>query len=628
MSIIETGYDVVVVGGGHAGIEASLVCARTGKNTLMVTMDRMAIGRMSCNPAIGGLAKGHLVREIDALGGEMAKIIDATGIQFRMLNRSKGPAVWSPRAQADRKLYAQEALRVIESQENLSVHEGMVTRILHTSGKLTAVELQDGIIIETKAVVVTTGTFLNGLIHIGLKQFSAGRIGEPAANGLTDSLMAAGHSSIRFKTGTPPRIDGTTVNWGVTIAQGGDDPPFPFSYQTERIKRDQINCYLTYTNENTHKFILSGLDRSPMYTGIIQSLGPRYCPSVETKIVRFPDKDRHQIFLEPEGLDTNEIYVNGFSTSLPEDIQEKGIHSIRGLENAAISRFGYAIEYDAFPPTELKPTLESKYVSGVFLAGQICGTSGYEEAAGQGFIAGINASLAIEGKSPFVLERSEAYIGVMIDDLVTKGVDEPYRMFTSRAEYRLILRQDNADERLMKYGREFGLIPGEIYDRMLSRRALVHEIIAKAKSRRVKPEEINPILQKSGSASLDKVESLYQILKRPEIEIRTLAGIFEEFGFSSSGDSDIILPKVEMETRYEGYIKRQQDQIAKLRKWEHALIPEDIQYSKVDSLKMEAVEKLNKLRPRSIGQASRIPGITPAAISLLLIYLKRTGRLN
>ncbi len=628
MGAVAWGYDVVVIGGGHAGIEASLVCARLGKATLLVTMDSRATGRMSCNPAIGGLAKGHLVREIDALGGEMARIIDATGIQFRMLNRSKGPAVWSPRAQADRKLYAEEAQRIIASQENLTVYEGMVIDIIRISGRAAGVRLLSGEEIATKAVVVTAGTFLNGLIHIGLRNFPAGRIDEPAATGLTDSLMAAGHSAIRFKTGTPPRIDGNTVDWDATSAQPGDDPPFPFSYRTERIEREQVDCYLTYTNENTHKSILSGLDRSPLYSGVIKSLGPRYCPSVETKIVRFPDKGRHQIFLEPEGLDTDEIYVNGFATSLPEDIQEKAIQSIRGLEKAIIKRYGYAIEYDAFPPTELKPTLESRFLPGVYLAGQICGTSGYEEAAGQGLIAGINAVLAIDGKQSFILERSEAYIGVMIDDLVTRGVDEPYRMFTSRAEYRLVLRQDNADERLMKYGRELGLISEGIYERMVSRRKVVDEIILRAKSRRVRPEEINPILQESGSPSIERVESLYQILKRPDVNVRRFVRFFEGIEGLHASEADSIIPKVEMESRYEGYIKRQEDQISKFRKWEHALIPADIEYREVDSLKAEVVEKLNKFRPRSIGQASRIPGITPAAISLLLIFMKRRGWLN
>ena len=618
-------YDIIVIGGGHAGIEAALVSARMGKRTAIVTMDRNAIGRMSCNPAIGGLAKGHLVREIDAMGGQMAKIIDATGIQFRMLNRSKGPAVWSPRAQADRKLYAREALHVIEQQEKLTIFEGMVVRLITVKGKLAAIQLKNGDCLETRAVVVTTGTFMNGLIHIGLKSFPAGRIDEPPSTGLSESLLEYGHTSARFKTGTPPRIDGRSVDLDHTIVQEGDNPPIPFSYQTESIQREQVPCYLTYTNETSHAILKSGLDRSPLYTGIITSSGPRYCPSVETKVVRFPDKVRHQIFLEPEGLDTSEMYVNGFSTSLPEDVQDSALRTVKGLEHVEITRFGYAIEYDFFPPTEIKPTMESRFIHGVFLAGQICGTSGYEEAAGQGLIAGINAVLLLDGKPPFLLERSEAYIGVMIDDLVTKGIDEPYRMFTSRAEYRLLLRQDNADERLMKYGRQLGLVSEESFQEIDYRRNMVKELIEKAKSRWVHPDEINPFLASTGSTLLSKVDSLYQVMKRPEVNVDSVAALINGMIPEKLEDIEKILPKMEMETRYEGYVRRQMEQVEKFQKLESVLLPADINYDELNSLKAEVVERLNNHRPLSIGQASRIPGITPAAISTLLIHMKKHG---
>ncbi len=613
-------YDVIVVGGGHAGSEAALVAAGMGCETLLITMNINFIAWMSCNPAIGGLAKGHLVKEIDALGGEMAKVIDRTGIQFRMLNRSRGPAVWSPRAQADRLMYSADVKKRIENKDNLTIKEGMVVEILTDKKRAVGVKTSTGLIYEGKAVIISNGTFLNGLIHIGLKSYPGGRAGEVPSTGLTENLNKLGIKSDRLKTGTPPRIDGKTVDWEVLAVQPGDKVIIPFSYQTEKIEREQVSCYLTYTSKETHKILLGGFDRSPLYTGVIKSTGPRYCPSIETKIVRFKDKERHQIFLEPEGLGTSEYYVNGFSTSLPEDIQINGLRSIRGLEKAEIKRFGYAIEYDYFPTYQVKYNLELRTIENLFLAGQINGTSGYEEAAALGIMAGINAVLKIRNEKPFILGRQEAYIGVLIDDLITKGTDEPYRMFTSRAEYRLLLRQDNADERLMEYGYRFGLISGEVYDNMKRKREEKERIIISLYDKKVKPLEINPVLESVNSSKVESTVNIAQILKRPEIKFSDIQKFIEQE--KGSDTLEKISPQVEMEIKYKGYIDRQLSQVKQTKTLEGKKIPGDIDYLKIKSISSEAKEKLQKVRPLSIGQASRIPGVNPTDISVLLIHLK------
>ena len=616
-------FDIIVVGGGHAGCEAAVASAGMGCKTLLITMNMNSIAWMSCNPAIGGLAKGHLVKEIDALGGEMAKVIDATGIQFRMLNRSKGPAVWSPRAQADRVMYSSEMKSRIEKKDNLTIKECMVEEILADGKRAAGVKTSTGLVYGSRAVVITAGTFLNGLIHIGLKSYPGGRAGEIPSKGLTENLNKLGIKSERFKTGTPPRIDGKTVNWKLLTVQNGDENPVPFSYQTEKIEKVQVPCYLTYTNPETHNILFSGFDRSPLYSGVIKSLGPRYCPSIETKLVRFKDKERHQIFLEPEGYNTSEYYVNGFATSLPEDIQIKGLRSIKGLEEVEITRFGYAIEYDYFPTYQIKLNLESRAVENLFLAGQINGTSGYEEAAGLGMMAGINAALKLQNEKPFILDRSEAYIGVLIDDLVTRGTDEPYRMFTSRAEYRLLLRQDNADERLMEYGYGFGLIPDKVYEKMKKKKGDRERIVVSLYKKKVKPNEINPVLERVNSAKIDCAVNIAQILKRPEISFSDISEFLR--GEEKNDSLDSIAPQVEMEIKYKGYIERQISQVERMKKHENELIPDDIDYYKIISISTEAKEKLSKVRPHSIGQASRIPGMTPSDISVLLIYLKKIG---
>jgi len=616
-------YDVIVVGAGHAGCEAALVSQRLGCSTLLITLNLETVAKMFCNPAIGGLAKGQLVREVDALGGEMAKVIDETGIQFRMLNRSKGPAVWSPRAQADNKLYSSAMKRHLEEQPGLTLMEGMVTSLLVEKGRVEGVVTGDGRKFCAKAVIVTTGTFLNSLIHIGLNNYTGGPADELAAVGFTRSIIETGHKADRFKTGTPPRLDGRTINWDVLEIQHGDENPSPFSYQTEKIEREQITCYITHTNPETHGILREGLERSPLYTGIITSLGPRYCPSVETKIVRFPNNEHHQIFLEPEGLDTDEIYVNGFSTSLPDDIQIRGIHSIKGLEKAELLRFGYAIEYDYFPPDQIHQYLESRIVSGLYFAGQVNGTSGYEEAAAQGLMAGINAALKIRGEPPFVLKRDEAYIGVLIDDLITKGVDEPYRMFTSRAEYRLLLRQDNADERLMEYGYNFGLIPWYIYNNMKRKKEMVQDVINSCREIRVHPEQVNTILASRGSSPITQAESIRQLLKRPEMHLSDLLPCFpEKIQEELHGDTDVGT-RVEIEVKYKGYIDRQYDMVRQLKRYEEARIPEGFSYKEIRALSTEARDKLEKSRPRSVGQALRIPGITPSDGAVLMVYLKK-----
>ena len=602
-------YDIVVIGAGHAGCEAALASARLGLSTCLFTINLDTIAQMSCNPAIGGLAKGHLVREIDALGGEMAKVTDKAGIQFRMLNMSKGPAVWSLRAQADRVLYRLVMRKVIESQENLDIKQALVEKIVTEDGKVKGVLTSLGIFYGARAVVITTGTFLKGLIHIGFENFSAGRAGEFPSMGLSDSLRELGLKIGRLKTGTPPRLDAKTIDFSKTEPQWGDDPPQSFSHSTEKITNPQLPCYITYTNSETHKIILSNLDRSPLYSGKIKGVGARYCPSIEDKVVRFAERERHQVFLEPEGLDTKEYYANGIPTSLPYDVQIEFVRTIPGLEEAEIMRPGYAIEYDFVFPTQLNHNLETKMINGLFLAGQINGTSGYEEAAAQGLMAGINASLKLRGKEPLILGRHEAYIGVLIDDLITKGTDEPYRMFTSRAEYRLLLRHDNADLRLMDKGYEIGLLDKEVYQRFLEKKRLIDEELQRLKKRRFKLDE-------------NKSESLEQLLKRPEITYKFIDEVLP----SDKPLNDEIKRQVEIQVKYDGYIIRQMEIAERLKKIEKKKIPEDFNYVTVNGLSKEVLSKLLEVRPTNLGQASRIPGVTPVAVSLLMVTIERSKR--
>jgi len=617
-------YDVVVVGGGHTGIEACLACARLGHPTLLITQKVEQIGYMSCNPAVGGLAKGHLVKEIDALGGEMAKATDETGIQFRQLNDTRGPAVRSSRAQVDRQEYRSRMKRTVENQENLTIEEATVEEILIDGNQVIGVKTDSDETILTKALILAPGTFMNGLIHIGLTHFSAGRMGDPPSIGLSESLKRLEFRMGRLKTGTTPRLDRNTIDFSQLTPQYGDEPPIPFSFSTEKIDVEQVPCYMTYTNPTTHEIIKSGLDRSPLYCGIIKGIGPRYCPSIEDKVVRFADKKRHQIFLEPDGRNTNEIYPNGIPTSLPLDIQIRMLRSIEGLEEVEIIRPGYAIEYDFVDPTELKPSLETKRIRGLFHAGQINGTSGYEEAGAQGLMAGINASLSIRGQEPLILKRSDAYIGVLIDDLVTKGTAEPYRMFTSRAEYRLHLREDNADLRLREKGHEVGLVKEGDYQIFLEKKAAIENALSRITSLRINPtKENNEILHQWGSATLKKDSSLQEILKRPEIHFKHLF----EFDRSLKSFPESIQEQVEIQVKYEGYIKRQMEQIERFRRLEDVSFPEGFDLSSVIGLTTEVMEKLQKIKPHSLGQASRISGVTPAAISILMVNLKKQGYL-
>jgi len=618
-------YDIIVVGGGHAGIEASLAAARMGCSVLLMTMDIAAIGRMSCNPAIGGTAKGNLVREIDALGGEMAKIADATGIQFRMLNKSKGPAVWSPRAQNDREAYSVEVRKHVEAQQNLFILQDMVLEVFTENGEISGIETATGVKIGCKALVVSSGTFLNAIMHTGLKSRIGGRYNEPPAVGLTASLEKLGFVSGRLKTGTPPRVDRRSIDFSRLEEQPGDTEPEPFSFQTKDVTRDQVSCFLTYTNHRTHEALRTGFGESPMFTGLIKGIGPRYCPSIEDKIVRFADKERHQIFLEPEGRDTNVVYVNGFSTSLPAEVQYDAMRTVPGLENVEMLRPGYAVEYDFFPPHQVKLTLETRLVKGLFFAGQINGTSGYEEAAGQGIVAGINSALRVRGSDLFTLKRSDAYVGVMIDDLVNKGTDEPYRMFTSRAEYRLTLRQDNADRRLMKYGHRFGLIPNDVYDSLLMKEKYIQVLSEYVEQKSVPPYAANSYLESIGSSALSENEKLSQLVKRQEVTLSDILSL--DFFKSDSLPADAasqkdVVRQVEIETKYKGYIERQFEEIERFEKFEMIEIPEDFDFKSVKSLSREATEKLTKVGPRSIGQASRISGVSPADVSVLMVYLR------
>ncbi len=621
-------FDVIVVGGGHAGIEAACAAANMRCSVGLITMDRYAIGRMSCNPAIGGTAKGHLVREIDALGGMMGIIADRTGIQFRMLNKSKGPAVWSPRCQSDRKLYSEEAYRIVSQTPNLTIVEDAVNDIVTEGKNISGVNTQNGEFIKCKALILSSGTFLNGLMHTGLNSTKGGRYGEKPATGITESLITLGFETGRLKTGTPPRLKKDSINWDILEVQPGDENPQPFSHKTDLRQfpfLPQLNCHITYTDENVHKILETGFDKSPMFTGLIKGVGPRYCPSIEDKIVRFADKKQHQLFLEPEGLDSDQIYLNGFSTSLPAEIQLEAMHKIKGLEKVEMIRPGYAVEYDFFPPHQVDLTLETKIIQGLYFAGQINGTSGYEEAAAQGIMAGINAAAKIKGMPEFVLKRSEAYIAVLIDDLVNKSTDEPYRMFTSRAEHRLLLRQDNADRRLMEYSNRYGLISEKRYSEVSHKDKLVNMSVELLNQIKLHARDINPFLEKKGLNGIDSTETISKLCKRPELklkEILTINGTKEQTIIKDLMCNDSAMEQVEIELKYEGYIKRQFETVARLEKFENMDIPLTLNYLALKALSTEGREKLNKVKPRSIGQASRISGVTPSDISILLVYLK------
>lgn len=624
MSLFETTYDVIVVGGGHAGSEAAAASANMGAKTLLITMNLQNIAQMSCNPAMGGIAKGQIVREIDALGGYSAIVTDKTAIQFKMLNKSKGPAMWSPRAQSDRMMFAECWRNMLEQTENLDFYQDSVNGLLFEENKIVGVKTSLGLHIKSKSVIVTAGTFLNGLIHIGEKTFGGGRAGEGSSTGITEDLVSKGFEAGRMKTGTPPRVDGRSLDYSKMDEQPGDTVPETFSYLDTEPLTKQRSCYLTYTNKEVHDLLRDGFDRSPMFNGRIQSTGPRYCPSIEDKIDRFATKDRHQIFVEPEGWNTVEIYVNGFSTSLPEDVQDRAIRLIPGFENVKFFRYGYAIEYDYFPPTQLKHSLETKVIENLFFAGQINGTTGYEEAAAQGLMAGVNAALKIQNKEPFILKRSEAYIGVLIDDLITKGTEEPYRMFTSRAEYRTLLRQDNADLRLTPLSYELGLASEERMKKVEEKKKKTQKLIQFLEETSIRKEQVNPILESKGLAPIKQSMKMYKIAARPQLMLSDFENIEALNAFIELEEIDQkIIEQVEIHLKYSGYIEKEKANADKLNRLENVVIPQTFNYEKVKSLSYEAKEKLTKIQPTTISQASRISGVSPSDISVLLVHMGR-----
>ncbi|GEC70736.1 tRNA uridine 5-carboxymethylaminomethyl modification enzyme [Flavobacterium flevense] len=618
-------YDVIVVGAGHAGSEAAAAAANLGSKTLLVTMSLQNIAQMSCNPAMGGIAKGQIVREIDALGGYSGIVSDRTAIQFKMLNKSKGPAMWSPRVQSDRMRFAEEWRMMLEGTPNLDFYQEMVKGLIIENGKIKGITTSLGVEIRSKSVVLTNGTFLNGLIHIGEKQFGGGRAGESAAHGITEDLIKVGFEAGRMKTGTPPRVDGRSLDYSKMNEEKGDAKPSKFSYSdlTSPLTH-QRSCHMTYTSLDVHDILREGFDRSPMFNGRIKSLGPRYCPSIEDKINRFADKERHQLFVEPEGWNTCEVYVNGFSTSLPEDIQFKALSSVAGFEKVKFFRPGYAIEYDYFPPTQLKHTLETKLVEGLYFAGQINGTTGYEEAASQGLMAGINAHLKVHEKAPLILKRDEAYIGVLIDDLITKGTEEPYRMFTSRAEYRTLLRQDNADFRLTPMSFEIGLASEARLRRMERKLNESEKMVAFFRETSVSVAETNPILEEKGTAAISQGDKMFKIFSRPQIDLEDMIKFEKVQNYVAENDLDEeILEQAEIQVKYSGYIEKERNNADKLTRLEDVKIPADFDYNKIKSMSIEAKQKLNKIRPVTISQASRISGVSPSDISVLLIYMGR-----
>ncbi|MEP3208498.1 MAG: tRNA uridine-5-carboxymethylaminomethyl(34) synthesis enzyme MnmG [Maribacter sp.] len=622
--MFEKEYDVIVVGGGHAGAEAAAAAANMGSKTLLVTMNLQTIGQMSCNPAMGGIAKGQIVREIDALGGYSGIVTDKSAIQFKMLNKSKGPAMWSPRAQNDRMRFAEEWRLMLENTPNCDFYQEMVNGLLVENAKVCGVRTSLGIEVRGRAVVLTNGTFLNGLIHIGEKQFGGGRAGEKAATGITEQLLEFGFESGRMKTGTPPRVDGRSLDYSKMILQPGDENPEKFSYTSTRSLESQRDCHMTHTSQLVHDLLKEGFDRSPMFNGRIKSIGPRYCPSIEDKINRFADKDRHQLFVEPEGWNTVEVYVNGFSTSLPEDVQFKALRSVVGFEHVKFFRPGYAIEYDYFPPTQLKHTLETKLVENLYFAGQINGTTGYEEAASQGLMAGVNAHLKLNEKEEFILKRDEAYIGVLIDDLITKGTEEPYRMFTSRAEYRTLLRQDNADLRLTPKGYEIGLAGKERLRRMKEKQQKSDAFIRFFQKTSVLPEDINPILESVDSALVKQSDKMVKAFSRPKVTMKHMLQLSSVATFVKENELDReVLEQTEVQVKYSGYIAKEKNNADKLHRLEDVKIPEGFDYSKLKSLSYEAREKLNAIRPVTIAQASRISGVSPSDISVLLVFMGR-----
>lgn len=618
-------YDVIVVGAGHAGSEAAAAAANMGSKTLLVTMNLQNIAQMSCNPAMGGIAKGQIVREIDALGGYSGIVSDTSAIQFKMLNKSKGPAMWSPRVQSDRMRFAEDWRMLLEGTKNLDFYQDMVSNLLVENHKVVGVKTALGIEIKAKSVVLTNGTFLNGLIHIGNKNFGGGRAGERAATGITEQLVSLGFESGRMKTGTPPRVDGRSLDYSKMVEQPGDVAPEKFSYLdiTKPLEK-QRSCFMTYTSLQVHDLLREGFDRSPMFNGRIKSVGPRYCPSIEDKINRFADKDKHQLFIEPEGWNTCEVYVNGFSTSLPEDVQFKALRSVVGFEGVKFFRPGYAIEYDYFPPTQLRHTLETKLVEGLYFAGQINGTTGYEEAASQGLMAGINASLKIQERDPFTLQRDEAYIGVLIDDLITKGTEEPYRMFTSRAEYRTLLRQDNADKRLTPKGFDLGLASEKRLKRMEQKHEAAEKFVSFFETESVKPEIINPILELKKSAPVKQSGKLFKVFARPNIEMEDVRKVASVDAYIQEHHLDReIIEQTEIQVKYSGYIAKERSNADKLTRLEYVKIPENFDYSQIKSMSYEAREKLKNIKPTSVSQASRISGVSPNDISVLLVYMGR-----